>query len=110
MVTQNFQHYFYFKIFCPFYFSTDQLKFSLFEEEPTDLIPTPTIHEQDDGIILGLCITGTGSKDSLASWIKGLETANPKLSLTPIIFSLITPETGIQVFVEENENRDIVTT
>lgn len=53
------------------------------------------IHQQQEGTILGMCITGTASKDSLATWIKHLEKSNPVLSQIPVVFSLRTPEAGI---------------
>lgn len=39
----------------------------------TSLIVESSIHEQPEGIILSMCITGTSSKDSLVSWINFLQ-------------------------------------
>lgn len=62
------------------------------------LLKKPSIHEQSDGTVLGMCMTGSSSKDSLASWVKFLETKSPNLSQTPVIFLLKTPEQGLQVW------------
>ena len=60
------------------------------EEPPKDIVEAPTVHEQDDGTILAMCITGTGSKDSLKSWIRFLQISNPKLGEIPVVFKLVT--------------------
>ena len=39
----------------------------------TSLVPELSIHEQEDGIIMAMCITGTSNKDSLVCWIKLLQ-------------------------------------
>ena len=61
----------------------------------------PSIHEQEDGTVLAICITGTASKDSLISWVKWLQETNPKLSSIPVVFSLRTPERGLAMLDEE---------
>ena len=43
------------------------------------LVNAPSIHEQPDGTVLAMCITGTGTKDSLISWIKFLQVKNHHL-------------------------------
>lgn len=73
------------------------------EEKPKDVLVQPSEHEQADGTVLSMCITGTASKDSLASWIKFLEKTNPKLSQVPVVFLLRTPERGLQVWDGEKE-------
>lgn len=46
-----------------------------------------SVHEQDDGTIFAMCITGTSTKDSLLSWIRLLENdGNPKLATIPVLF------------------------
>lgn len=47
------------------------------EKGKTALIPEPSIHEQEDGIILAMCITGTSNKDSLVSWVALLQVCTP---------------------------------
>ncbi|VDP35102.1 unnamed protein product [Soboliphyme baturini] len=59
-----------------------------FPESRREVIQLPTIHEQTDGTILAIAITGTSSKESLMCWIKFLQTANPKLKHIPVIFRL----------------------
>ncbi|GLV45109.1 ECSIT [Carabus blaptoides fortunei] len=54
----------------------------------------PTLHEQEDGIILAICATGTSSRDSLLSWVRHLEkTGNHILSKAPVVFSVQSPAT-----------------
>ncbi|CAH1365258.1 unnamed protein product [Tenebrio molitor] len=49
----------------------------------------PSVHEQEDGVILALCATGTSSKDSLLSWIRHLQKdGNPILTDVPVVFTL----------------------
>lgn len=55
-----------------------------------------SVHEQEDGVILAVCATGTSSKDSLLSWIRLLEkNGNPNLSDAPVVFTLRTAEKEI---------------
>ena len=35
---------------------------------------------QEDGTILAVCATGSSSRDSLLSWVRHLELANPRLA------------------------------
>lgn len=37
------------------------------------LIPQLSVHEQEEGIIMAMCITGTSDKDSLVCWINLLQ-------------------------------------
>uniref|UniRef100_A0A5S6R2R2 Evolutionarily conserved signaling intermediate in Toll pathway, mitochondrial n=1 Tax=Trichuris muris TaxID=70415 RepID=A0A5S6R2R2_TRIMR len=48
----------------------------------------PTIHEQSDGTVMAIAITGNSSKDSLVCWIKFLEKCNRTLALVPVVFRL----------------------
>ena len=77
-------------------------KWNVFEEESPKVIAVPpSIHEQADGTVLGMCITGTSSKDSLTTWIRLLEKTNPKLPQIPVIFRLRTPEHELAVVNDE---------
>lgn len=74
------------------------------------VVPKPSVHEQNDGIILGVCATGSSSRDSLLSWIRLLEkNGNPALEHIPVIFSLkapvqdITTKDGERPFKDEFE-------
>ncbi|XP_044263668.1 evolutionarily conserved signaling intermediate in Toll pathway, mitochondrial [Tribolium madens] len=66
------------------------IKIPLFGIKPIKkLTVVPSVHEQEDGTILGLCATGTSTKDSLVSWIRNLEKdGNPVLGEVPIVFTL----------------------
>ncbi|KAK3866559.1 hypothetical protein Pcinc_027918 [Petrolisthes cinctipes] len=60
-------------------------------EEETNLGRPVSVHEQEDGIILGICATGTSSRDSLLSWVRLLETTNPNLANIPVLFTQASP-------------------
>ncbi|KAL4240183.1 hypothetical protein ACF0H5_000977 [Mactra antiquata] len=78
-------------------------------EKPKDLTPKPNIHQQEDGTILGMCITENATKDSLISWIRCLQDANPNLSNIPIVFTLRSPEEEkIAIEGDKDINEDIV--
>ena len=49
------------------------------------------MHEQEDGTILAVGITGTSSKDSLLSWIRFLQVKNPHLANLPVLFATHSP-------------------
>ncbi|ESO84758.1 hypothetical protein LOTGIDRAFT_94819, partial [Lottia gigantea] len=60
---------------------------TIFEEEQSTMITNEIgIHEQEDGTILGMCITGTASKNSVMTWVKYLQENNPNLINIPIVF------------------------
>ena len=61
------------------------------EEIEHEVEAVPTVHEQEDGTILGCCATGSSSRDSLLSWIRFLEKTNPKLADFPVLFTLKSP-------------------
>ena len=83
-------------------------KWSLFEEEkPKVLEVPPSVHEQDDGTILAMCITGTSTKESLTSWIRFLEHSNEKLSQIPVVFRLRSPQAELDVLSEKRESKDL---
>ncbi|XP_012524475.1 evolutionarily conserved signaling intermediate in Toll pathway, mitochondrial [Monomorium pharaonis] len=71
-----------------------------------EIIPAPTVHEQDDGTYFAMCATGTSSKDSLLSWIRCLQKKNPILTVIPVVFKLMS-STREQLYIEsksESEN------
>ena len=70
----------------------------------------PSAHEQDDGTVLAICITGSASKDSLVSWVKFLERENPALSGIPVVFRLRSPETEIEAWAEPKRAESQVST
>ena len=57
-------------------------------EDPKDVVRRPSDHQQDEGTILAMCITGTGSKESLKQWIRKLQETNSILEQTSIVFKL----------------------
>ena len=70
-----------------------------YDHEPQQskaVIKRPSCHEQEDGVVLAMCITGSSSKDSLASWIKFLEDSNPSLATTPVLFLLKSPGNEVE--------------
>jgi len=69
----------------------------------TALTVVPSVHEQEDGVILAVCVTGTSSRDSLLSWIRLLGKNNPKLEAgLPVIFQPAVYE-GQSIVVKERE-------
>ena len=81
-----------------------------FFSQKADIVKQPSVHEQDDGTVLAMCITGTGSKNSLATWVKWLQRTNPRLAQIPVIFRLATPETGLTVIKGEADRlRELAT-
>lgn len=51
-----------------------------------------SVHEQDDGTIYAICVTGTSTKDSLLSWIRLLEQdGNNCLADIPVLFKFRSP-------------------
>ena len=60
-------------------------------------IDPPSIHEQEDGNIFALAITGSGSKNSAALWIRLLQTIgeNPRVADLSLVFRIFsTPPPG----------------
>lgn len=62
----------------------------------------PSVHEQEDGIIMAICSTGTSGRDSLLSWIRLLEQTNPRISKLPIIFTLKAPS-GVENLITTHD-------
>uniref|UniRef100_A0A0A9XBY9 Evolutionarily conserved signaling intermediate in Toll pathway, mitochondrial n=3 Tax=Lygus hesperus TaxID=30085 RepID=A0A0A9XBY9_LYGHE len=63
----------------------------LFSKPRADIALKPSVHEQEDGIFLAVCCTGTSSRDSLLSWIRSLEKDNPRLKDLTVVFTLRAP-------------------
>ncbi|KAF6023060.1 ECSIT [Bugula neritina] len=76
------------------------------EKRKKSLIVKPSVHEQPEGTILAMCITETSNKDSLVDWINFLQVENSCLSKVPILFSLKTPESGLQSTNEDEKPRE----
>lgn len=58
----------------------------------TALVPQRSVHEQDDGTVLAICVTGTSSRDSLLSWVRLLSASNPRLGEgLPVVFLQASP-------------------
>lgn len=49
------------------------------------------VHQQEDGTVMAVCATGSSSRDSLLSWVRLLQLANPRLSEIPVLFTLKSP-------------------
>lgn len=80
------------------------------EEPKTQVAVRQSDHEQEDGTILAMCVTGTSSKESLIAWIRYLKESNPNLDKTPIVFTLRTPEEAIAVLKEKDQKTDVLKT
>ncbi|KAF2357138.1 ECSIT protein [Trinorchestia longiramus] len=58
----------------------------------TFLTVQPSVHEQGDGTVLAICVSGTSSRDSLLSWIRLLSHTNPRLEEgLPVVFLQASP-------------------
>jgi len=80
------------------------------EEKPKVLEVPPSVHEQEDGTVLAMCITGTSSKESLTSWIRFLERTNEKLAQIPVVFRLRSPhvaDTELDVTPQSQDAKDV---
>ncbi|XP_050461321.1 evolutionarily conserved signaling intermediate in Toll pathway, mitochondrial [Cataglyphis hispanica] len=74
-----------------------------------EIIPAPTVHEQDDGTYFAMCATGTSTKDSLLSWIRCLQKQNPILNVIPIMFKVASLSKE-QLYIETEKSNEIVHT
>lgn len=77
--------------------------------EETVLVQPCSVHEQEDGTILGICVTGTSGRDSLLSWIRLLEKTNPCLGSIPVLFTQASP-LGEVMTTEAQETKNKVRT
>ena len=69
------------------------------------LASRPSLHEQEDGIVLALSVLESFSKELLTAWVKNLEASNPHLSEVPVIFSLSSaPPTDLVVQQAETDS------
>nr|XP_045608013.1 evolutionarily conserved signaling intermediate in Toll pathway, mitochondrial-like [Procambarus clarkii]XP_045608015.1 evolutionarily conserved signaling intermediate in Toll pathway, mitochondrial-like [Procambarus clarkii]XP_045608016.1 evolutionarily conserved signaling intermediate in Toll pathway, mitochondrial-like [Procambarus clarkii]XP_045608017.1 evolutionarily conserved signaling intermediate in Toll pathway, mitochondrial-like [Procambarus clarkii]XP_045608018.1 evolutionarily c len=81
------------------------------EFEPKDVAMTkpPSVHEQEDGTILAICATGTSGRDSLLSWIRLLQSTNPKLASIPVLFTQASPIGDVMTTGQQNEAASVET-
>nr|CAH0108807.1 unnamed protein product [Daphnia galeata] len=87
------------------YDDVSQLRSWIFGEENLtrkDIIVQPSVHEQEDGTILAIAVTGTCSKDSLLSWIRFLERTNPNIANLTILFATNSPLGEVSLAIESN--------
>ncbi|OQV20275.1 Evolutionarily conserved signaling intermediate in Toll pathway, mitochondrial [Hypsibius exemplaris] len=75
-------------------------------ENPKEYAPLPTLHEQEDGNILAICITGTSSQDSLRSWLSCLARTNPRIAQVPIHFRIRSIQMDTEIITEEQAARE----
>lgn len=74
--------------------------FDYFPPKAISSVKSISVYEQEDGVILAVCATGSSSKNSLLSWIKHLEyDGNHVLANIPIVFTLKTA--GKEISVKE---------
>jgi signaling intermediate in Toll pathway protein len=78
------------------------------DEEGGHLVPLRSVHEQDDGTVLGLVVTGPGTKDSLVTWIRCLQEANPVLEKIPVVFRIRSPDSEIQVIGNKTPDSGVI--
>ena len=75
------------------------------KKRSTEVLPAPGIHEQQDGTILSMCITGSGSRDSLISWLTFLQMRSKNLENLAVVFRINTPERGLKVVETEADRQ-----
>ncbi len=91
------------KLCFPEWFTSDPY---FCEEKPKAVVLKPSVHEQAEGTILGMCITGTKSENSLRAWITFLQGTIPKLADLPVVFSLFNQEEGLQAYQDQQTKQD----
>ena len=93
------------------YADVSSIPLSTFGKEDKDrvLSPTKNLHIQDDGKILALCATGTSSRDSALSWVRILQSSNPKLKSLPVVFTNkgAPPSDKTEVIVTEDHSQSV---
>lgn len=72
-----------------------------------EIVPAPTVHEQNDGTYFAMCATGTSTKDSLLSWIRCLQKQNPILNVIPVIFK-VSSFSKEQLYIDTEKSKDKV--
>ncbi|XP_014777169.1 evolutionarily conserved signaling intermediate in Toll pathway, mitochondrial isoform X1 [Octopus bimaculoides] len=77
------------------------------EEHHTQLSLSTSLHQQPEGTILAMCITGTSTKASLVTWIRGLQKTNPKLEKIPVVFKLKTPESLPDITTDQPQDSNL---
>lgn len=77
------------------------------QPEETALTPPCSVHEQEDGTILALCVTGTSGRDSVLSWIRLLEKSNPCLANIPVLFTQASPIGEVMVIEPQQDCTEI---
>lgn len=64
------------------------------------------LHKTSDGVILSMAATGTSSRDSVLSWVRLLETTNPKMKTLQTIFKMKAPTTQVETINEPGINSE----
>lgn len=77
------------------------------QPEETALTLPCSVHEQEDGTILALCVTGTSGRDSVLSWIRLLEKSNPCLANIPVLFTQASPIGEVMVIEPQQDCTEI---
>jgi signaling intermediate in Toll pathway protein len=67
--------------------------------------PNLSAHEQIDGIIYGVCCTGSNSKQSVIDWTKFLINTNPCLERYVIVYR-IKDKPGFLAVINNNNNKN----
>lgn len=74
---------------------------SEFPHSRRQLMLTPTVHEQPEGTILALAISGTNTKESMTCWVNFLQKENPKLAEIAIVFRIRNITGGEMMIVDD---------
>ena len=67
--------------------------------------PELSVHEQKDGVIYGVCCTGTNTKQSVIDWTKFLAETNPNLEKYVIVYR-IKDKPGYLAILDNNDDKN----
>lgn len=98
-------HIFFFNAYSFFLIDVSNIKIPFWDKK--EIVPAPTVHEQNDGTYFAMCATGTSTKDSLLSWIRCLQKQNPILNVIPVIFK-VASFSKEQLYIDTEESKDKV--
>lgn len=98
-------HIFFFNAYSFFLIDVSNIKIPFWDKK--EIVPVPTVHEQNDGTYFAMCATGTSTKDSLLSWIRCLQKQNPILNVIPVIFK-VASFSKEQLYIDTEESKDKV--
>lgn len=90
-------------------YDVSDIKMNVFGKSKDSMTATQKdLHKTSDGVILGIAATGTSSRDSVLSWVRLLETTNPKMKTLQTIFKMKAPTTEVETINEASVKNESV--